>query len=86
MTMSDTERIAAIQTREDLVAFLKDFSASYRDDRKSWENDNLESFLSALAAWAEDMEGYYLNQGRPTPKTPEWKTFAEMLMAAKYYE
>ncbi len=86
MTMSDTERIAAIQTREDLVAFLKDLSVNYKDDPKLWENNNLQSFLGALAAWAEDMDGYYLNQGRPTPKAPEWKTFAEMLMAAKYYE
>ncbi len=84
--MSDAERISTIRTREDLVTFIKELSTNYRDDPKSWENNSLQSFLAALAAWTEDMEGYYLNQARPTPKTPEWKTFAEMLMAAKYYE
>jgi hypothetical protein len=42
--------------------------------------------LEALAAWVEDMDGYYLNQGKAVPEKPDWKHVADMLMAAKLYE
>lgn len=74
------ERINMIRTREDLANFVKTLA------NKSWENCNLESFLEALAAWIEDMDGFYLNRNEPAPLTPEWKTFAMMLSAAKRYE
>ena len=45
----------------------------------------LEGWLS-LAAWAEDMDGYYLNAGGPVPEQPTWKTLADMLLAARIYE
>ena len=85
--MSDiAEQVDTIRTREDLVAFLRDFHKDYRENSGSWENKDLSSFLEALAAWAEDMEGYYLNRGESVPNTPEWRTFASLLIAAKMYE
>jgi hypothetical protein len=86
VTTNDAERINTIRTREDLAKFVKDFSEEYRRNPKSWENDDLQSFLAALAAWIDDMEGYYINQNQPIPVAPEWKTFAQMLTAAKHYE
>jgi hypothetical protein len=85
--MSDiAEQVDTIRTREDLVAFLREFHKDYRENSGSWENQDLSSFLRALAAWAGDMEGYYLNRGESVPKTPEWRTFASLLIAAKMYE
>lgn len=75
-----------IQNREDLVKFLKELSQNYAENPKSWENNDLRSFLSGLAGWVEDMDGYYLNHGQTVPDAPSWKTFAEMLTAAKSYE
>jgi hypothetical protein len=32
------------------------------------------------------MENYYVNTGQPVPDPPSWRTFADMLMAARIYE
>ena len=85
--MSDIARqVDTIRTREELVDFLREFHTDYRENSGSWENKDLSSFLEALAAWAEDMERYYLNRGESVPNTPEWRTFASLLIAAKMYE
>jgi hypothetical protein len=80
------EQVAEIQTRDDLVAFIKALRSDLRADPKKWENATLESFLDALASWTEDMDGYYQNHGREVPQTPTWKTLGEMLAAARVYE
>jgi hypothetical protein len=46
----------------------------------------LEQFFEALGAWVEDMDGLYLNQGKPAPSQTDWKTLGDILMAAKTYE
>jgi hypothetical protein len=84
--MNDLEKPENIKTRADLSKFLNQLSMDCRDNPRSWENDTLESFLRALAAWTEDMDGYYTNRGQPVPVVPEWKTLAEMLMGARCYE
>ncbi len=80
------EQVAEIQTRADLVAFIKALRADLKAEPKKWENATLESFLGALASWTEDMNGYYENQSREVPKTPTWRTLGEMLAAARVYE
>jgi len=50
------------------------------------ENDTLDSFLEALAAWTDEMDGYYRNMNEDAPVTLQWKTIADMLMAASIYE
>ena len=39
-----------------------------------------------MASWVEDMDGFYTNQGLPTPKDPNWMVFADVLMGGKVYE
>jgi len=39
-----------------------------------------------MAAWVEDMDGFYTNQGLPVPEKPDWKVFADILMGGKIYE
>jgi len=84
--MKDIEQVDLIKTREDFVAFLDGLYREFKQHPETWENSNLEFFLEALAAWAHDMEGFYINQGKPVPKTPEWKTLAQMPLAATTYE
>lgn len=86
MTMKGATKLDAIQTREDFVAFVNELSREYRANPAAWENNNLGSFLEALAAWTEDLNGYYANKGELVPEKPDWKTVADMLMAAKIYE
>jgi hypothetical protein len=84
--MSTTNRINNIKTREDFVSFVYELGKDYRMNPQSWENKDTGAFLEALAAWVEDMDGYYLNKGEPVPDKLNWKNIADMLMAAKLYE
>lgn len=84
--MNINDVIENIKTREDFVAFIYEFIKDYKENPETWENNNIESFLEAMAAVVEDMDGYYINQGLPVPNTPDWKVMAEILMAATLYE
>jgi hypothetical protein len=75
-----------IQTREDFIYFLRSLKKDYLKNLKSWENRDISAFLEAMASWAEDMDGFYINQGLPIPEKPDWKVFADMLMGGKLYE
>jgi len=86
MLMDEPEKIKHIKTKENFLAFVHELSKSYYDDPESWENNNLGTFLDALASWVEDMEGFYINHGLPIPENLDWKFMANMLGAAKIYE
>ena len=75
-----------IATREDLVKFIEALANESSSASKNWENEDLPSFLEAMAAWVEDMDGYYQNKGESMPNQPSWKTIGEILKAATIYE
>jgi hypothetical protein len=79
-------RAEAVSSRSDLAVFMNDLKKDLEKNGRDWPNHSLEEFLSALSGWVEDMDGYYQNQKLPIPAQPSWKTIAEMLLAAKYYE
>jgi hypothetical protein len=54
-------------------------SSPYGPAAREWENPDLGRFLEAMQAWTEDM-------GDRVAAQPSWRTFADMLMAAKIYE
>mgnify|MGYP001553364713 CR=1 FL=1 len=72
--------------REELAEFIKTLVAEHRSDSKAWANHELVDFLEAMAAWVEDMDGYYVNCGEDPPEMPSWRTFADILAAARSYE
>lgn len=39
-----------------------------------------------MASWIEDMDRYYENSNQPIPRNIDWKTYADILTAAKIYE
>ena len=84
--MTLAEHINSIRLREDFVGFAKALSKDLHDNPESWENATLERFLEAVGPWVEDMDGYYINQGKPVPLQPDWKVMGDILMAAKMYE
>lgn len=73
-------------SREELAAFLAELADSVVKEPERWENSDLVDFLRAWAAWLEDMDGYFLNQGEPVPSAPSWQLIAQMLLAARVYE
>jgi len=76
----------AVSDRESFVGFLAKLSADLKSAPETWENGDLSAYLSALASWIEDMDGYYQNMGLERPKDVQWNVFADALMAARVYE
>jgi hypothetical protein len=75
-----------VDSRESFVGFLDALIKNFQQKPEEWENRDLASFLNAMAAWIEDMDGYYQNQGEPVPERPSWKVLGEILLAARIYE
>lgn len=80
------EYVQSVRTRDDFVTLVRALQAQLRNKPDEWENQDLPTFLEALASWVEDMEGYYRNSGQPVPDPPTWKALGEMLLAARVYE
>lgn len=84
MKLGDEDK--KVNSRIEFVTFLQAFREDLKHNPEKWENGDLSSFLEAMAAWIEDMEGFYLNQNRPVPDQPTWNVLAEILLAARVYE
>ncbi len=80
------ERVEGVESRDQFVRLVQDLRTDFCSSPESWENNTLDRFLDALAAWTADMDGFYLNQGSTPPEQPSWKTMAEMVLAARTYE
>lgn len=76
-----------ITTKDDFVAFARKLRENLLQQPEDWVNDTLESFLEALIGFAMDGEGYYKNLGVASdPSGASWRTFADLLLAARVYE
>ncbi len=84
--MECVEQVKNIETRDDFVVFMRNLLRDWRQHPEQWENASLEAYLEAIAAWVQDMDGYYCNRGEPFPKHLTWKNVGEILLAARIYE
>jgi hypothetical protein len=84
MTLAEVAR--TVQTRADLAAFIAQLKADFDANGGDWQNTDLSSFLEAMAAWIEDMNGYYQNAGEKVSELPPWRILADVLIAARMYE
>jgi hypothetical protein len=80
------KKIESIRTKHDFVQFIEALSEDFVKNPHEWENRDLPSFLEAMAAWMNDMEGYYQHTGQNISTLSPWRLFADSLMAAKMYE
>lgn len=79
--------VSRVVTRRDLVEFVQRMaSAAASPEAEEWENCTLPRFLDGLAAWIDDMDGYFQNQGLESPDQPSWRLVGDMLSAATLYE
>lgn len=80
------DQVNSIRSREEFAAFVRSLAQDFEEHPEAWQNADLSSFFEALAAWVDDMEGYYSNRGERMPEHPDWRTFAQILAAARVYE
>lgn len=84
--MNDAGEFDEVCTRDDFVRFLTALARSRREEPEAWENDTVEALLDAMAAWVEDMDGYFENIGQAVPEQPSWRFVVQMLLAARVYQ
>lgn len=75
-----------VTTKTDLVRFLHQLSDDFKSNQATWENASIDDYLDAMAAWVEDMDGYYLNVGKQVPEEINWSVIADIIIAARDYE
>ena len=84
--MTLNERVRAIATKKDLVAFIRALRTDLLRNPQDWDNDSLERYLEGMAAWTDVMENFFRNESREMEAEPKWRLFGEMLFAATMYE
>jgi hypothetical protein len=80
------DQLPHLHSREDLAALVRGLADEFRRKPEEWENQDLSSYLEAMAAWVDDIDGYFRNRGEAVPVQPTWKTLGQILLAAKVYE
>ena len=76
-----------VTNRDDLIGRITELLGDHRANGDKWENNDLPSFLEAMAAWLNDCDGYYRNTGQTVDvDSPNWQVFADALRAATIYE
>jgi len=75
------EKCKNVESKDDLIQFIKDLRHDLQVNPHEWENLTLEAFLEAMEAWLEDSKdaGFL-------PEQPEWKSLAAILYMGKLYE
>ncbi|GAB3785720.1 hypothetical protein GCM10028818_47830 [Spirosoma horti] len=81
-----TTQISNISSREDFTRFLGALLEDLQSDRSAWENNTLDEYLNGIKSWTEEVDGYYINMGKPILENVNWRVFAEILTAATMYE
>lgn len=80
------DQIKDVDSKERLADFVAALLQDLESNREGWENVTLDRFLEAMESWILSMDNYYKNTDQPIPDTPTWRTFAEILLAARVYE
>ncbi|ALO13464.1 Cytosine deaminase-related metal-dependent hydrolase [Streptomyces venezuelae] len=75
-----------VLSRDELVALVRELRQDYLRRGHEWENQSLDHFLEALAAWIDDSPGWYRNFGKQLPEEGDWTFLARALQAATVYE
>lgn len=79
-----TARPAEVQTREDFATFAEALLEDFRAKGSSeWENNSLDRFLDALAAFSDSR---LIDRDPSEQEVPSWRLFAEIVAAATGYE
>jgi hypothetical protein len=71
-----------VNSKETFLAFVaalrNDWEAA-RTEEHGWENGSIGAFLGAMQAWGDD-------SADRVPNSPDWRMFALIMYAGKFYE
>jgi hypothetical protein len=79
------EKLRLIESKDDLGEFVGQLLEDLNSNPNAWENETLDRYLEAMQAWILDSEASDQKAGVVRPE-PTWRTFAEILSAARIYE
>ncbi len=71
---------------DDLSCFVVALREDNEENPDQWNNHAMYPFLGAMASCIQQKDKRYENYEKPFSKDQPWKTFAEILYAAKTYE
>jgi hypothetical protein len=75
-----------MNSREDLVSFIYALQDDLKEHPEAWENNDLHTFLGALARFLNDAHGYYRTRLDVNADVPSWRLLADSLQAASVYD
>lgn len=82
-----TERVCAIETKDDLATFVSDLRDGLLGHADEWQNLTLGHYLESLSAWLTDVaDDDFESNGVSLSESPSWRAMGELLLAAKYHE
>jgi hypothetical protein len=85
--MNDEVLNFKVTNRDSFIKFLESLRNDLLVNKEFWENRNLEDFLEAMAAYAEDIQGFYDNtEQNIIADEPSWQVFADIFKGAISYE
>ena len=81
--MSLAEKMQQVNTRQDFVEFVQSLRQDFAQHTNEWQNHDIDAYLDALAAWAED---YYQLSDVQEPENADWRFISLLLYTGKIYE
>lgn len=76
-----------VTDRQSFIELCKLLKLDLDNNNGTWENNTLGNFLRAVAAYTEDIQGFYDNFNHGiNADIPSWRTFATILTGASVYE
>ena len=78
--------LCKISTKDEFIAFIEKLKNDKLEKPDEWENSDIQSYLTGILSWAEDMDGYYKNLGKNIPSNINWNFIATLFYVGKIYE
>lgn len=86
MKMKLYELLSKISTKDEFIAFIEQLKNDKLEKPEEWENSDIESYLTGISSWVDDMDGYYKNLGKNIPSNINWNFIATLFYVGKIYE
>ncbi len=80
------ELLSKISTKDEFIAFIEQLKNDKLEKPEEWENSDIESYLTGISSWVDDMDGYYKNLGKNIPSNINWNFIATLFYVGKIYE